>query len=249
LRSIKGECPDIGDDDPQAVKLMIDYLYLEDYDPSTTTPASGSSTPTEGKYGCDNDGHTSEVGQKDGSYQAHSIEQSWERQAAAPTSPLVGSALPVEDGWNLDRKKTKKDVQKRNKWSMAPPEPGPEPEAEPPLLVGTPARGDASPSFMEMHAKVFAIASKYDIKPLERIARQKLKAQTKCNWNITDLAAAMAIVFGQTPESELKLRRILKDLIVERASTLVHDPGFEDAVARIDGLAYDLFRQKMSTVA
>jgi hypothetical protein len=102
---------------------------------------------------------------------------------------------------------------------------------------------------MEMHAKVFAIASKYDIKPLERIARQKLKAQTKCNWNITDLTAAMAIVFGQTPESELKLRRILKDLIVERASTLVHDPGFEDAVARIDGLAYDLFRQKMSTVA
>ena len=76
---------------------------------------------------------------------------------------------------------------------------------------------------MGIHAGVFAIASNYDIKSLKRIARQKLKAQTKCNWIITDLTAAMALVFGQTPESELKLRRILKDLIVECASTLVHD--------------------------
>lgn len=138
---------------------MIGSLYLEDYDPSTTTPASGSSTPAEGKDGCDNSEHAAEVGQKDGSHQVHSIERSWEGQTAAPTSPLLGSALPVEDVWNFGRKKTKNDVQKRNKWNMAPPEPEPEPEAEPPLLVGTPARGNASPSFMEMHAKVFAIAS------------------------------------------------------------------------------------------
>jgi hypothetical protein len=59
----------------------------------------------------------------------------------------------------------------------------------------------------------------------------------------------MAIVFGQTPESELKLRRILKDVIVEHALTLVQDPGFEDAVSRIDGLAYDLFRRKTYSVA
>jgi hypothetical protein len=60
---------------------------------------------------------------------------------------------------------------------------------------------------MDMHAKVYAIASKYDNKPLERIARQTLKVQTKCDWNLTDLTAAMAIVFGWTPESELKLCR------------------------------------------
>jgi hypothetical protein len=225
LRSTEGECPDLGDDDPQAVKLMIDYLYLEDYDPSLT-PASGSSTPVESKDGCENIERTAEVAQTEDSF--------------------VGSAQPVEDMWGLNMKKTKKDKKGTNR-TVAPPEP--EPEPEPLLPVTTRARGDASSSFMEMHAKVFAIASKYDIKPLERIARQKLKDQTKCEWNIADLTAAMAIVFGQTPESELKLRRILKDVIVEHALTMVQDPGFEDAVSRIDGLAYDLFRRKTYSVA
>jgi hypothetical protein len=55
---------------------------------------------------------------------------------------------------------------------MAPPEP----EPEPPLPVAALVKGGASSSFLEMHMKVFAIASKYDIKLLERIARQKLKA-------------------------------------------------------------------------
>jgi hypothetical protein len=225
LRSTEGECPDLGDGDPQAGKLMIDYLYLEDYDPSLT-PASGSSTPVESKDGCENIERTAEVAQTEDSF--------------------VGSAQPVEDMWGLNMKKTKKDKKGTNR-TVAPPEP--EPEPEPLLPVTTRARGDASSSFMEMHAKVFAIASKYDIKPLERIARQKLKDQTKCEWNIADLTAAMAIVFGQTPESELKLRRILKDVIVEHALTLVQDPGFEDAVSRIDGLAYDLFRRKTYSVA
>jgi hypothetical protein len=228
LKSTEGECPDLGDDDPQAVKLMIDHLYLEDYDPNLT-PASGSSTPVESKDGCENIERTADVVQTEESF--------------------FGSAQSVEDMWGLNRKKTKKDVKKGTNWIVAPPEPEPEPEPEPLLPVTTPAKGDVSSSFMEMHAKVFAIASKYDIKPLERIARQKLKDQTKCNWNIADLTAAMAIVFGQTPESELKLRRILKDVIVEHALTLVQDPGFEDAVSRIDGLAYDLFRRKTHSVA
>jgi hypothetical protein len=152
LKSTEGECPDLGDDDPQAVKLMIDSLYLEDYDPSLT-PASGSSTPVESKDGCENIERTAEVAQTEDSF--------------------VGSAQPVEDMWGLNMKKTKKDKKGTNR-TVAPPEP--EPEPEPLLPVTTRARGDASSSFMEMHAKVFAIASKYDIKPLERIARQKLKA-------------------------------------------------------------------------
>jgi hypothetical protein len=49
-------------------------------------------------------------------------------------------------------------------------------------------------------------------------------------------------------ESELKVRRILEDVIVEHALTLVQDPGFEDAVSHIDGLVYDLFRRKTYSV-
>ena len=104
LKSSEGECPDLGDDDPQAVKLMIDYLYLEDYNPDLT-PASGSSTPVESKDGCENIERTAEVVQTEESF--------------------VGSAQPVEDMWGLNRKKTKKDVKKGTNWIVALHEPEP----------------------------------------------------------------------------------------------------------------------------
>jgi hypothetical protein len=35
LKAAQESTPDLGDDDPRAVKLMVDYLYLHDYDPVT----------------------------------------------------------------------------------------------------------------------------------------------------------------------------------------------------------------------
>jgi hypothetical protein len=237
LRSAEGGCPGLGDDDPQGVKLMIDYLYIEEYDPSIT-PALGSYNPAECKDGRDDIEHALEVAQKAKCHQADSIERSWEAQVAAPVVFPVGPVRPVEDMWRSARDKTKKEVKKGMSWNVALPEP--EPESS--LSIAIPARGDVSSSFMEMHAKVYAIASKYDNEPLARIARRKLKVQTKCDRNITDLTAAMAVLFSQTPGSELKLGRILKGVMVGLALDVVQDPDFEDAVARIPGLAYDLFR-------
>jgi hypothetical protein len=50
-----------------------------------------------------------------------------------------------------------------------------------------------------------------------------------------------------TPDSEFELRNILKDAMVEHSLTVVQHPDFQDAVASIDGLAYDLFRRKAYT--
>ena len=191
MKAFDSSNPDLGDDDPQAVKLMIDYLYLNDYDPSTTLP-SGPSTPVKDVGDRPSLDHSGEVAQN---------------------------------------------------WTFALPEPDPGPPL-PDSSVLTVARDNASSNLMELHAKVFAIASKYDIKPLQRTARKKLKDQTKCDWNVADLIAAMRIIFNQTPETELKLRGVLKDVIVEHALTLVQHPGFDEAVAGINGLAYDLFCRK-----
>lgn len=95
-----------------------------------------------------------------------------------------------------------------------------------------------------MHTKVFAIASKYNIRSLEHNARKKFKDQTKRSWEIADLIAAVHVVFNFTPDSEFKLRNILKDTMAGHALTLVQHPDFEDAIASIDGLPYDLFRRK-----
>jgi hypothetical protein len=99
-----------------------------------------------------------------------------------------------------------------------------------------------------MHAKMFVIASKYDIKPLRDAAFKKLKCQTKLDWQGPDLIAAMSIVFSQTPESRIKLRNIFKNVIVKHAHTLVRVSGFQEAVADIEGLAYDLFLRQTKSI-
>lgn len=96
---------------------------------------------------------------------------------------------------------------------------------------------------------MFAIASKYDIKSLERTARKKFKDQFDGDWSAADLIAAIEIVFNHTPEGEIKLRNTLKDAIVQHAAYLVQKPGFGEAVTNIDGLVYDLFCRKAYTHA
>jgi hypothetical protein len=127
----------------------------------------------------------------------------------------------IEDVWGIRTKK------KKGKKGRAP---AAEPETEPPPDIS-----------LEMHAKMFAIASKYDIKSLEPTARKKFKARFDFDWSPADLIAAIDIVCNHTPDGEIELRNALKDAIVRHAATLVQQPGFEEAVGNIDGLAYDLF--------
>lgn len=233
--------PDIGNDDPRAVKLMIDYLYLGDYDPGTVLVVDPMTLLDDRK----NCGQISPDMQPSESSQESGTKRSWETQPVTTGAVDSGPVQVEEDFWTVPlRKKTKKDVKKERKKRIAWHEPEPESEPEPSLPVGQVANGAISSSFFAIHATVFAIACKYDIKPLEDIARQKFQDQTKCNWDIVDLTAAMEVVFDQTPESELELRRILKDVIVRHALILVQHPSFESAVTRIEGLAYDLFCRK-----
>jgi len=99
-----------------------------------------------------------------------------------------------------------------------------------------------------MHARMFAIATKYDIKSLKQTARDKFKDQFHRDWSTADLIAAIEIVCNHTPDREIELRNSLKDAIVRHAVTLVEQPGFGEAVERIDGLAYDLFCRKTNAL-
>jgi hypothetical protein len=71
--------------------------------------------------------------------------------------------------------------------------------------------------------------------------------ETQRSWEIVDLIAGIHVVFNPTPDGEFELRNILKDTMVRHALTLVQHPDFENAVASIGGLAYDLFRRKTYT--
>lgn len=265
LKAAQESTPDVGDDDPRAVKLMVDYLYFHDYDPKTAiAPVSASISED-----CKDEGSTDRAAEVEQTVECH------QSQSGAPVSgdetkvddfSIDETAQPnvTDDFWGFGsvtkkRKKGRKNTKRLDMWQSEPepePEPEPVPELEPvsedyhlPIdsTVTASTVLDGRSSFLEIHAKVFAIASKYDVRSLEYDARKKFKDQTQRSWEIADLIAAIHVVFNLTPDSEFELRNILKNTMVGHALTLVQHPDFEDAVASIDGLAYDLFRRKTYT--
>jgi hypothetical protein len=254
LKAAQGNTPDLGDDDPRSVKLMIDYLYLHDYDPRTAkAPVSVSIVED-----CKDEESTD---------RAAEVEQTAVRHEGQSGEPDVGIGTTIDEppqsndagdfwGFGSSGMKGKKGKKKTKKAAIWEPEPEPEPVSEPvfgyyhlPTDSADAALSavQGSSSFLEMHAKVSALASKYDIRSLEYEARKKFKDETQRSWETVDLIAAIHVVFNFIPDSESELRTILKDTMVRHALTLVQHPDFEDAVASIDGLAYDLFRRKTYT--
>jgi hypothetical protein len=240
LKAAEGDRPDLADDDPKAVKLMIDYLYLDDYDPKTASAANpippvenvkgeesavehavkaAQTVPVHSDQWFSNPGQTAFPAASTPFGIASTPFSAASAPFGAASTPFGAASLqPQTDetvGLFGGSKKKKKGK------GLLPPD-----------------------SFLEMHAKVFAIASKYDIKSLERAARSKFEAQSNGDWSPADLTAAIDIVFNRTPEGETALRNALKDAIVRCAITLIQHPGFEESIAHIDGLAYDLFRRK-----
>lgn len=263
LKPAQGSTPDLGDDDPRAVKLMVDYLYFHDYDPRTAIAPVSVSNGEDFKD-VESTDRAAEVEQTVECHQSQSGVSLSEDETKADDVLVDETVQPnvTDDIWGFGSvaKKGKKGKKTTKRPLMWQPEPEPEPEPEPapePVFGGyhlpRPA-ADAAPSalqghlsFLETHAKMFAIASKYDIRSLEIVARKKFKDETQRSWEIVDLIAAIHVVFNLTPDGEFELRNVLKDTMVRHALTLVQNPDFEDAVARIDGLAYDLFRQKTYT--
>lgn len=261
LKAAQESNPDFGDDDPRAVELMVNYLYLHDYDPRTAIAPVSVSIGEDSKN-------------EESTDRPAGVEPTVEHRQSQSGVPILGDETKADDDpvdetvqpngtddlWGFGNvvkkgKKEKKKTKRLAMWQLEPepePEPVPEPVSEDyhlptdsAVTASTVLRGRSS--FLEMHAKVFAIASKYDIRSLEHDARKKFKDQAQRSWEIADLIAAIHVVFNLTPDSEFELRNIVKDTMVGHALTLVQHPDFEHAVASVDGLAYDLFRRKAYT--
>jgi hypothetical protein len=249
LKAADGDGSGFGDDDPRAVKLMVDYLYLDDYDPSTV-PAANPIPLAENVKGEDSAiEHVVVVTQTDPS-RSDQLVSTGPSPFGNPSTSGFGTASPSVFG-----------AASTPAFGTAPTGFGAASFAPPSNEIDTTfgvfgsnvyqpkkkkKKGKAPPSFLEMHATVFAIASKYDIKTLERAACEKFRKQSAGEWSPADLIAAIDIVFNRTADDEIssELRNVLKEAIVRRAIDLVQYPGFKEAAESIDGLLFDLFCRK-----
>jgi hypothetical protein len=225
----------IAEDDPDAVRLMIDYFYLSDYDPTLIT--SASSMDAANKIDIDvglevgaqqaevKDGETLEthLGQRD--------EHTPEPEPVDFANPAVDQAEKLTLSLKKKRKKGKAKKSSREDSSPAP-------QSSVTRLEPLPVKG-----LLTTHVKMFNIATKYNIQPLMDIAVIKFKSIVRNSWDAQDLITAIPVAYNQTAECDNELRDILEVMILENAHKLVMDPGFGEAVDHIDGLAWSLFRR------
>jgi hypothetical protein len=119
--------------------------------------------------------------------------------------------------------------------TIAPEVPAPEPV---PDSVAAP-----QPVYIIEHAKVFAIAVKYQVDGLRNLAAMKFKQSVRASWDHDDFAHAISIVYNSTADNVSQLRDITIDIIHDHFDALKHKAEFESAVSSIPALAYALLKR------
>ena len=93
------------------------------------------------------------------------------------------------------------------------------------------------------HAKVFAIAVKYQIDGLRDLAASKFKDAATAYWNHDDFAHSIHIAYNSTAEEVTQLRTVVTDILHQHSDDLEGKPEVEAIVCKIPRLAYALLRR------
>lgn len=171
-------------DDPEAVRLMVDYIYLNDYTFGATAPTSDASKRTLNTF-------------------TPSVQYTH--------SPSFGD-WPHSNGFTSGRESEKTPI---NTFDGA----------------------------LVTHSRLYGMASKYGLDALRPVAIKKFQDVFVGTWNREDLAAAISIAFNTTESTDLGLRNVIINVLVNSSTALATDPLIETAVNAIEGLPFQLFKQ------
>lgn len=174
----EGHADDIGADDPEAVRCMVNFLYRHDY-----TPARVHITSEEA-----NQGMATKV-------ETPTRQNNYHQQQTKPAPVLKPS-------------------------------------------------GDCNTA---MHAKVYALGSKYGIRSLQAVAKIKFAEAATYAWNNSTFIEAIDLVYKNTPDDDKGLRDIVARTIIDHSAVLTPKAGVEACVRNIDGLAFDLLKLKSTS--
>ena len=201
------------EDDPELVRLMIDYLYRLDYD-----QASGK-------------GHSNDAVELRPETKLDSFAQAYPvRDESLPVEVATDAPVPVdsvldepEDGLRTQRSKKGKKKMKRST---------PDGHLE---SSATQTTGLAT------HARMYSLADKYGIGGLKVLAQQKFEQAVRQQWDSEEFAPAVHVVYASTPDGDRSLRDVVMETIYSYKS-LLQKLEVETAVRDIPGLAFDLLK-------
>ncbi|KAK5123686.1 hypothetical protein LTR85_002322 [Meristemomyces frigidus] len=225
------------EDDPEVVRLLIEYFYLLDYDPVVSAPKDREEVSPHGD-GSDTMSIRTEAGQYGHVYGTSAV--SAFGGPAHPDSPystvfarrdrgnssLTVHAMPGNDFSPFGRQGPARRKTSRSMMSSAP-DPSPLATSEPNLTL---------------HAKIYAAADRYGVGGLKALALDKFKIQLTRHWDSHEFAESIHVVYNTTPSSDKDLREAIADTLGWH-SRLLDKPEIEVAILEINGLAYELLRR------
>ncbi|KAI4666975.1 uncharacterized protein J4E79_001656 [Alternaria viburni] len=92
-----------------------------------------------------------------------------------------------------------------------------------------------------LHAKIYEIADKYEVKGLKDLAREKFKRSCEQFWDNDVFAVAAHHVFSTTPDSDKGLRDLVS-LTISKHMCLMDKPEIEALLTEFNGLAFGLLK-------
>ncbi|RMY31081.1 hypothetical protein D0866_07544 [Hortaea werneckii] len=95
-----------------------------------------------------------------------------------------------------------------------------------------------------MHAKVYALGSKYQIPSLQNASLKKFEEAAVVAWATDEFVHAVHLVHSTTPDSDKGLRDITARVILEHDDELCNKPAMEAVIRNFDGLAYNLMKEQ-----
>jgi hypothetical protein len=116
------------------------------------------------------------------------------------------------------------------------------------IAIGTPATPPApvapqSRVHVIEHAKVFAMAVKYQVDGLRDLATAKFKQSAEASWDHDYFAHAIFVVYNSTPGEMTQLRDIVSNILHAHFDKLKDKPEVETVVCSIPQLAYTLLKR------
>jgi hypothetical protein len=127
------------------------------------------------------------------------------------------------------------------------PEPASWPESEPELGIQAsvsepkpepPASFQSRETNLMLHARVYALAEKYEIGGLREVALSKFKVELDSNWDTRDFLEAIKIVYNSTPKSNRGMRDVVAATFHNHQ--LLTQPELREYIRDDTDLVYDL---------
>ncbi|MCJ1403497.1 hypothetical protein MMC11_006720 [Xylographa trunciseda] len=95
------------------------------------------------------------------------------------------------------------------------------------------------------NAIMYAMGERYDITTLKNLAEHKFGAHEFTKWS-SQLPEVIELVYTTTPDSDRRLRDIIRDTCGPHASSLIHNPAIEEVMLRVPSFGVDLCKGSLA---